>query len=46
MYYNYVRRHQTLKTTPAVAAGIEAYPWSLTQMVERLEEVEDRREAA
>jgi IS1 family transposase len=46
MHYNYVRKHQTLKTTPAVAAGIEAHPWSLTQMIERLEEVEDRRMAA
>jgi IS1 family transposase len=37
MHYNFVRNHQTLKTTPAVAAGIERHPWSLTQLVDRLE---------
>ena len=37
MHYNFVRKHQTLKTTPAVAAGFERDPWSLTQLVERLE---------
>jgi len=31
------RVHQTLKTTPAVAAGIERHPWSLTQLVELLD---------
>ena len=33
MHYNFVRKHQTLKTTPAVAAGIERHPWSLTQLI-------------
>jgi len=37
MHYNFCRKHQTLKTTPAVAAGIERHPWSITQMIERLE---------
>lgn len=37
MHYNFVRKHQSLKTTPAVAAGIERHPWSLTQLVDRLE---------
>ena len=40
MHYNFVRKHQSLKTTPAVAAGIERHPWSLTQLVERLMLVE------
>jgi hypothetical protein len=30
-------KHQTLKTTPAVAAGIERHPWSLTQLAELLD---------
>ncbi len=36
MHYNFVRKHQTLKTTPAVATGIARYPWSLTQLAEIL----------
>ena len=36
MYYNFARPHQSLKDergrriTPAMAAGIATYPWSLT----------------
>jgi IS1 family transposase len=38
MHYNFSRRHQTLKgTTPAMAAGIERHPWSLTQIAELLD---------
>jgi len=37
MHYNFCRKHQTLKTTPAVAAGVERYPWSLTQLAELLD---------
>jgi hypothetical protein len=38
MHYNFSRRHQTLKgKTPAVAAGIERHPWSLTQIAELLD---------
>jgi IS1 family transposase len=33
LYHNFVRVHQTLKTTPAVAAGIERQPWTLEDMV-------------
>ena len=32
--YNFVRRHHTLKTTPAVAAGLEEKPWDLERVVE------------
>ncbi len=32
--YNFVSKHTTLKTTPAVAAGIELEPWGLEQVVE------------
>jgi IS1 family transposase len=31
--YNFVRRHETLKTTPAVAAGVELKPWRLEDVV-------------
>jgi hypothetical protein len=38
MHYNFARRHQTLKgATPAMAAGIERHPWSLTQLAELLD---------
>lgn len=42
-HYNLCRPHQTLtkaagrRTTPAMAAGVESYPWSLTQLAELLE---------
>lgn len=29
MYYNFVRKHQTLKTTPAIAAGVTDRVWTL-----------------
>ncbi len=32
-HYNFVRKHQTLKTTPAVAAGVEARQWDLEELV-------------
>jgi IS1 family transposase len=43
MHYNFCRPHQTLTkaagtpTTPAMAAGLADYPWSLTQLAELLE---------
>jgi IS1 family transposase len=40
MYYNYVRVHQTLKTTPAVAAGLETKVWTIEDMLSLLEESE------
>jgi IS1 family transposase len=33
MHYNFVRRHQSLRITPAQAAGIERKLWSLEDMV-------------
>jgi IS1 family transposase len=43
MHYNFARPHQTLTkrygrpTTPAMAAGVADYPWSLTQVAELLD---------
>jgi IS1 family transposase len=43
MHYNFCRPHQTLtkkagkRTTPAMAAGVATYPWSLTQLAELLD---------
>jgi hypothetical protein len=36
--YNFVRKHATLGTTPAVAAGLEESPWSLERVVELTEQ--------
>jgi IS1 family transposase len=33
MHYNFVRIHQTLRVTPAMAAGVSQTLWSLTDMV-------------
>lgn len=35
-YHNFVRVHQTLKTTPAIAAGIAKVKWSIEDMVDLL----------
>jgi len=43
MHYNFCRPHQTLTkkagkpTTPAMAAGVASYPWSLPQLAELLD---------
>ncbi|MGB6655699.1 MAG: IS1 family transposase [Methylovirgula sp.] len=34
-HYNFVRLHKTLRTTPAMAAGIEDRLWPLDELVER-----------
>jgi len=33
-YYNFVRRHNTLRCTPAVAAGVESTFWSVGELLE------------
>ncbi len=40
MHYNFVRIHQTLRCTPAMAAGVTSKLWELTDMVRPLEEWE------
>lgn len=37
MHYNFCRAHQTLKTTPAVAAGLADHVWSIEELVALLE---------
>ena len=34
MYYNFVRIHQTLRVTPAMAAGISNHVWSFREVVQ------------
>jgi len=45
MHYNFVRIHQTLRCTPAMAAGVSATLWELADMVRVLEEWEACRTA-
>jgi hypothetical protein len=40
MWYNFGRKHMTLKTTPAIAAGIETKIWSVMDIVEMAERME------
>lgn len=44
MHYNFVRIHQTLRCTPAMAAGIATTLWDLMDMVQVLEEWEAGRD--
>jgi IS1 family transposase len=37
LYYNFVRIHQTLRTTPAMAAGVTKRLWEMTDVVDVLE---------
>jgi IS1 family transposase len=37
MFYNFVRIHQTLKITPAMAAGVTQRLWEMTDVVEMIE---------
>ena len=46
MYYNFVRIHQTLKVTPAMAAGVTDRLWEMSDVVEMIEAFENRPEAA
>ena len=36
MHYNFCRVHQTLKMTPAMAAGVADHVWSVEELVELL----------
>lgn len=40
MHYNFCRVHQTLRTTPAVAAGVSDHVWTLPELVGLLEAAE------
>ena len=40
MLYNFVRIHQTLKISPAMAAGVTDRLWEMTEVVEMIEAFE------
>ena len=37
MHYNFVKIHQTLRTTPAMAAGVTDRLWEISDLVALLE---------
>lgn len=41
MHYNFARTHQTLKTSPAVAAGVADHVWSIAEIVGLLDRSEE-----
>jgi IS1 family transposase len=42
MYYNFVRLHQTLKVTPAMAAGVTDKLWKMTDIVDVIDSFETK----
>src|SRR5258705_10813982 len=46
LWYNFVRVHKTLRTSPAMAAGIEHRLWSMEDVVRLVEPREDIRSGA
>lgn len=46
MHYNFCRIHQTLRVTPAMAAGVSDRLWEIDDLVALLVQAEDAREAA
>jgi hypothetical protein len=45
-YYNFVRMHQTLKVTPAMAAGVTDRLWEMGDVVDVIEASEAGRKGA
>lgn len=43
VFYNFVRIHKTLKVTPAMAAGVTDKLWSMTDLVQLVEDYENRK---
>lgn len=43
MYYNFVRIHQTLRVTPAMAAGVTDHLWDMSEVVAILENWQQER---
>jgi len=46
LWYNFVRVHKILRTSPAMAAGIETRLWSMEDLVGLIEARENRRSGA
>ena len=42
LWYNFVRMHKTLRMTPAMAAGVEKWLWSMEDVVAVIDEQAER----
>ncbi len=42
VHYNFIRKHMTLKITPAVASGLASRAWTMLDLVKMIEEEESR----
>jgi len=42
-HYNFIRKHQTIKTTPALMAGVSDHQWTMEEFVAMLEREEAAR---
>ena len=45
VFYNWTKIHKTLRTTPAMAAGLTDRVWEMAEMVKLMDEVTDQPEA-
>lgn len=43
MHYNFIRKHMTLKTTPAAAAGVSDCEWTMLDFVKMMEQEESHK---
>jgi hypothetical protein len=41
MFYNFARVHQTLRVTPAMAAGISDHVWEIEEIVSLLDSADE-----
>ncbi|MGD1016365.1 MAG: IS1 family transposase [Roseiarcus sp.] len=46
VYYNFVRIHKTLRTSPAMAAGVSDRLWDVKNIARLIEQFEERKQAA
>jgi hypothetical protein len=42
LHYNFIRRHETLGTAPAVKVGLVDHPWTMLGFVAMIEDQERR----
>jgi len=42
-HYNFIRKHMTIKTTPAVMAGVADHEWTMLEFVKLIEREEEAK---
>ena len=45
MFYNWTKLHKTLRTTPAMAAGLTDRVWDFAEVVKLMDEVNETQES-